>query len=151
MTQNTLFGGILQLVGVQNFKFSGYMTVSGLCMHDFGKFWKILENFLLSTEIPTDKMLQRQIYARIRKHTVPNHIWCHIHAKFRGLKSHLITSESHPRVTSGQNSEASHIRVSHPQSHPDKIQSLPGGHPIPMPVICTGLAENAYRVEVNVE
>ena len=35
----------------------------------------------------------------------------HIHAKFRGLKSHLITSESHPRVTSGQNSEASHIRV----------------------------------------
>ena len=68
--------------------------------------------------------------ARIRKHTVPNHIWGHIHdAKFRGLKSHLITSESHPRVTSGQNSEASHIRVSRPQSHPDKIQSLPGGHP----------------------
>ena len=87
------------MVGVQNFKFSGYMTVSGLCMHDFGNFWKILENFLLFTEIPTEKM-------RIRKHTVPNHIWCHIHAKFRGLKSHLITSESHPRVTSGQNSEA---------------------------------------------
>ena len=108
------------------------MTVSGLCMHDFGNFWKFLENFLLFTEIPTEKMLQRQIYARIRKHTVPNHIWCHIHAKFRGLKSHLITSESHPRVTSGQNSEASHIRVSHPQSHPDKIQSLPaGGHPRP--------------------
>ena len=40
-----------------------------------------------------------------------NHIQNHIHAKFRGLKSHLITSESHPRVTSGQNSEASHIRV----------------------------------------
>ena len=32
----TLFGGILQLVGVQNFKLSGYMTVSKLCMHDFG-------------------------------------------------------------------------------------------------------------------
>ena len=40
-----------------------------------------------------------------------NHIQNHIHAKFRGLKSHLITSESHPTVTSGQNSEASHIRV----------------------------------------
>ena len=64
VTQNTLFGGILQLVGVQNFKFSGYMTVSGLCMHDFGKFWKILENFLLFTEIPTEKMLQRQIYVQ---------------------------------------------------------------------------------------
>ena len=60
MTQNTLFGGILQLVGVQNFKFSGYMTVSGLCMHDFGNFWKFLENFLLFTEIPTEKMLQMQ-------------------------------------------------------------------------------------------
>ena len=40
-----------------------------------------------------------------------NHIQNHIHGKFRGLKSHLITSESHPTVTSGQNSEASHIRV----------------------------------------
>ena len=113
------------MVGVQNFEFSGYMTVSGLCMHDFGKFWKIMENFLLFTKIPTEKM-------RIRKHTVPNHIWCHIHAKFRGLKSHLITSESHPRITSGQNSEASHIRVSHPQSHPDKIQSLPSQGAMPL-------------------
>ena len=52
------------MVGVQNFKFSGYMTVSGLCMHDFGKFWKILDNFLLFTEIPTEKMLQRQIYVQ---------------------------------------------------------------------------------------
>ena len=41
-------------VGVQNFKFSGYMTVSGLCMHDFGARasapWKIfccLLKFLL--------------------------------------------------------------------------------------------------------
>ena len=40
-----------------------------------------------------------------------NHIQNHIHGKFRGLKSHLITSGSHPRVTSGQISEASHIRV----------------------------------------
>ena len=64
MIQNTLFGGILQLVGVQNFKFSGYMTVSGLCMHDFGKFWNILENFLLFTEFPTEKMIQRQIYVQ---------------------------------------------------------------------------------------
>ena len=61
---HALFGGILHLVGVQNFKFSGYMTVSGLCMHDFGKFWKILENFLLFTEIPTEKLLQRQIYVQ---------------------------------------------------------------------------------------
>ena len=61
MTQNTLFGGILQLVGVQNVKFSGYMTVSGLCMHDFGE---ILEHFLLFTEIPTKTMLQRQIYVQ---------------------------------------------------------------------------------------
>ena len=52
------------MVGVQNFKFSGYMTVSGLCMHDFGKFWKILEKFLLFTEIPTETMLQRQIYVQ---------------------------------------------------------------------------------------
>ena len=41
-------------VGVQNLKFSGYMTVSGLCMHDFGARasapWKIfccLLKFLL--------------------------------------------------------------------------------------------------------
>ena len=61
---STLFGGILQLVGVQNFKFSGYMTVSGLCMHDFGKFVMILENFLLFTEISTENMLQRQIYVQ---------------------------------------------------------------------------------------
>ena len=40
-----------------------------------------------------------------------NHIQNHIHGKFRGLKSHLIKSESHPTVISGQNSEASHIRV----------------------------------------
>ena len=108
------------MVGVQNFKFSGYMTVSGLCI---------------------EKM-------RIRKHTVPNHIWCHIHAKFRGLKSHLITSESHPRVTSGQNSEASHIRVSHPQSHPDKIQSLPGGHPTagPHPLSTLGISHAASQI-----
>ena len=33
-------------------------------MHDFEKFWKILENVLLFTEIPTEKMLQRQIYVQ---------------------------------------------------------------------------------------
>ena len=71
MTQNTLFGGILQLVGVQNFKFSGYMTVSGLCMHDFGNFVMILENFLLFTEIPIEKMLQRQIYVQNIQYDVP--------------------------------------------------------------------------------
>ena len=43
------------------FKFSGYMTVSGLCMHDFcaraSAPWK---TFLLFTEIPAEKMLQMQ-------------------------------------------------------------------------------------------
>ena len=47
-------------------------------------------------------------------------------------ESHLSTSQSHPGVTSAKNSEASHIRWSHrhiQESHPNKIQSLPGGHP----------------------
>ena len=33
-------------------------------MHDFGKVVMILENVLLFTEIPTEKMLQRQIYVQ---------------------------------------------------------------------------------------
>ena len=33
-------------------------------MHDFGNFVMILEKFLLFTEIPTEKMLQRQIYVQ---------------------------------------------------------------------------------------
>ena len=46
-------------VGVQNFKFSGYMTVSGLCMH-FARALARPGKFLLFTEIPTEKMLQMQ-------------------------------------------------------------------------------------------
>ena len=103
-----------------------------MILENSGKFWKIfcfLLKFLLK------KCYKDRFTYKIYNMTyflTPNHIWCHIHAKFRGLKSHLITSESHPRVTSGQNSEASHIRVSHPQSHirrTKSMQSLPGGHP----------------------
>ena len=40
-----------------------------------------------------------------------NHIQNHIHAKFRGLKSHLITSNSHIRAKfSGQSHPSGHIR-----------------------------------------
>ena len=58
-----------------------------------------------------------------------NHIQNHIHAKFRGLTSHLShlnhIQGSHP----GKIQRPVTSEWSHPQSHPDKIQSLPGAHP----------------------
>ena len=35
-----------------------------MILENSGNFWKLLEHFLLFTEIPTEQMLQRQIYVQ---------------------------------------------------------------------------------------
>ena len=79
-----------------------------------------------------------------------NHIQNHIHAKFRGLKSHLShlshIQESHP----GKIQRPVTSEWSHPQSHPDKIQSLLGASPNPGPgPRCIGQMISASRSTIH--
>ena len=63
-----------------------------------------------------------------------NHIQNHIHAKFRGLKSHLITSNSHIRAKfSGQSHPSGHIRnhIRTKSSHFHQEPTLARGRPGP--------------------
>ena len=56
-----------------------------------------------------------------------NHIQNHIHAKFRGLKSHLITSNSHIRAKfSGQSHPSGHIR-NHIRTKSSQHFQIPAG------------------------